>query len=123
MTPSDLVALVARLRETATAFVSEYSLKGCPEPIEHFCEWEAATALEHLQAQLTAAEEDVSELRALDNEAQHGADELAADAGRYRWLRKGGDYTLHVINPDAGHVEGETLDAIIDTARAQVGEK
>lgn len=66
MTSPDLDTLIARLQGDAVHYGNPtYSA--------------AATALEQMRAELAAALEDVSELRALDNEAQHGVDALRAE--------------------------------------------
>jgi hypothetical protein len=41
---------------------------------------------------------------------------LLATVRRYRFLRAGGDAALGVVNPDAGRIEGEQLDAVIDAS-------
>ena len=80
-----------------------------------------AERVRELEAAILGAYEDGVEhaFEAANRRAELAEQQLAEcrkDAERYRWLKKGGDYYLYCINPDAGHIEGENLDLIIDRA-------
>jgi hypothetical protein len=110
--------------------VTMYALHNSDELVRAIAS-ELATSrnlLSTLRATVAALQAEIDEWRrnclAADAHAsdQHArAQALRADAGRYRWLRKGGGLSLGCLDISGGYVTGDKLDAAIDAALASVG--